>query len=37
VRSRKAGRELGWKPKIGVEEGVKMLFKWVRENQNLFA
>jgi CDP-paratose 2-epimerase len=34
---RKAGRELGWKPKIGVEEGVKMLFKWVKENQSLFA
>jgi len=33
---RKAERELGWKPKIGVEEGVKRLFEWVKENQNLF-
>jgi CDP-paratose 2-epimerase len=33
---RKAEKDLGWKPKIGVEEGVKMLFEWVRENKNLF-
>jgi len=33
---RKAEKELGWKPKIGVEEGVKGLFEWVRENKNLF-
>jgi CDP-paratose 2-epimerase len=33
---RKAGRELGWEPKIGVEEGVKKLFEWVKENRNLF-
>jgi CDP-paratose 2-epimerase len=33
---RKAERELGWKPKTGVEEGVKRLFEWVMENQNLF-
>jgi CDP-paratose 2-epimerase len=33
---RKAERELGWKPKIAVEEGVKRLFEWVKENQNLF-
>jgi CDP-paratose 2-epimerase len=33
---RKAGRELGWEPKIGVEEGVKKLFEWVRENRSLF-
>jgi CDP-paratose 2-epimerase len=33
---RKAERELGWKPKIGVEQGVEMLFRWVRENKNLF-
>ena len=32
----KAARELGWSPKIGVEEGVEMLFKWVQENQSLF-
>ena len=33
---RVAERELGWKPKISVEEGVEMLFSWVRENKNLF-
>ncbi|GAB4416102.1 MAG: GDP-mannose 4,6-dehydratase [Anaerolineales bacterium] len=33
---RKAERELGWIPKIGVEQGVEMLFEWVRENQHLF-
>jgi len=33
---RKAVRELGWKPKIGVEQGVEMLFSWVRDNKNLF-
>lgn len=33
---RKAEKELGWKPKIGVEGGVKILFEWVRENKNLF-
>lgn len=32
----KAEKELGWKPKIGVEEGVKRLFEWVKENKNLF-
>ncbi len=32
----KAKRELGWSPKIGVEEGIKMLFEWVKENKNLF-
>ena len=33
---RMAERELGWKPKVGVGEGVEMLFEWVEENQNLF-
>jgi CDP-paratose 2-epimerase len=33
---RKAERELGWKPKVGVEEGVRRLFEWVRENKDLF-
>ncbi|HEY5269345.1 MAG TPA: GDP-mannose 4,6-dehydratase [Anaerolineales bacterium] len=33
---RKAERELGWKPKIGVKEGVERLFEWVRGNKDLF-
>ena len=33
---RKAQRELGWEPKIGVEQGVEKLFEWVKENPNLF-
>lgn len=33
---RKAERELGWKPKIGVQEGVKRLFEWVSKNMDLF-
>jgi CDP-paratose 2-epimerase len=33
---RKAGRELGWGPKIGVKEGIEKLFAWVSENRNLF-
>ncbi|MBM3152264.1 MAG: NAD-dependent epimerase/dehydratase family protein [Chloroflexi bacterium] len=30
---RKAERELGWKPKVGVEEGVGRLFEWVKANR----
>jgi CDP-paratose 2-epimerase len=33
---RKAERELGWKPNIGVADGVRKLFEWVRENRDLF-
>ena len=33
---RKAEQELGWKPKIGVEEGIRRLYKWVQENRELF-
>lgn len=29
-------KELGWAPRIGVEEGVSKLFKWIQENKNLF-
>ncbi|HSJ86268.1 MAG TPA: GDP-mannose 4,6-dehydratase [Anaerolineales bacterium] len=32
----KAERELGWKPGIGVEEGIHRLFDWVKENRELF-
>jgi CDP-paratose 2-epimerase len=33
---RKAETELGWKPKISVEEGVGRLFNWVKQNRDLF-
>ncbi|HEX7619775.1 MAG TPA: GDP-mannose 4,6-dehydratase [Anaerolineales bacterium] len=33
---RKAGQELGWKPKVSVDEGVEGLFEWVRKNKDLF-
>ena len=33
---RKAERELGWRPRVGAEEGVDRLFTWVRENLELF-
>ena len=33
---RKASREFGWEPKIDVEEGVRRLFDWVKENHVLF-
>lgn len=33
---RKVGEELGWSPKVGVEEGVGRLFHWVSANRNLF-
>lgn len=29
-------KELGWKPKVGVEEGIKRLFDWVQANRTLF-
>ncbi|MBC7877556.1 MAG: GDP-mannose 4,6-dehydratase [Anaerolineales bacterium] len=32
----KAEKELGWKPKVNVEEGVEKLFEWVKENKELF-
>lgn len=32
----KADRDFGWKPEIGVEEGIGMLIEWVRANQDLF-
>ena len=32
----KAERELGWKPKVGVDEGVQKLFEWVKQNRALF-
>lgn len=33
----KASQVLDWKPKIGVEEGIRRLYQWVSENKSLFA
>lgn len=33
---RKARNDFGWEPKIGVEEGVRLLATWVRENKEEF-
>jgi len=33
---RKAEKELGWKPQVTVEEGVRRLFEWVNANRQLF-
>lgn len=33
---RAAGRDIGWKPKIGIEEGIGRLFSWMKTNQHLF-
>jgi CDP-paratose 2-epimerase len=32
----KAERQLGWRPKVSVEEGVARLINWVQENKELF-
>jgi CDP-paratose 2-epimerase len=32
----KAKRDLGWEPRINLEEGIERLFKWVNENKRLF-
>ncbi len=33
---RKINNELGWQPKVSVEEGIQRLFEWVNTNKNLF-
>ena len=33
----KAKERLGWAPMIGVEEGIRDLYNWVKENKTLFA
>jgi CDP-paratose 2-epimerase len=33
---RKAGRELGWRPKTAKDEGVRRLYEWVVANKELF-
>jgi CDP-paratose 2-epimerase len=32
-----AGQTFDWQPKIGVEEGIERLFRWVRDNCSLFT
>jgi len=32
----KAGSILGWEPKVTVKQGIRRLFDWVKENQDLF-
>lgn len=32
----KAKEELGWEPRIDLEEGIEMLFNWVQQNKDLF-
>ncbi|MCP4544377.1 MAG: SDR family NAD(P)-dependent oxidoreductase [Chloroflexi bacterium] len=34
---RKAERELGWRPSVGVEEGIQRLYQWVAANRSLFS
>jgi CDP-paratose 2-epimerase len=34
---RKAAREFGWAPQIGVREGIARLVEWVQANRELFA
>ncbi len=33
---RKIRKELGWEPKVGVQEGVSRLFQWVQDHLALF-
>lgn len=35
--TRKAQKELDWKPEISVEEGIEKLYKWVKDNPTLFS
>ncbi len=34
---RKAKNEFGWEPEIGVEEGVRLLAEWVKQNKEEFG
>jgi CDP-paratose 2-epimerase len=34
---RKVERDLGWRPRVSVEEGTRRLFEWIRDNEDLFA
>jgi len=32
---RRAERDLGWRPRVGVEQGIERLFHWVVENEDM--
>jgi len=32
----KAERELGWRPEVGLQDGIERLWNWVRDNRALF-
>jgi CDP-paratose 2-epimerase len=34
---RKAEQELGWRPRVGKEEGVRRLYEWVEAHRALFG
>lgn len=34
---RKAEKDFGWKPKISVKQGMRLLFDWVQDNKKLFS
>jgi CDP-paratose 2-epimerase len=34
---RRAERELGWHPTVGIDEGLRRLWQWVNENADLFV
>ncbi|MFQ5342181.1 MAG: NAD-dependent epimerase/dehydratase family protein [Anaerolineae bacterium] len=33
---RKAQRDFGWRPRVGVEEGIRRITEWVLQNQEIF-
>jgi CDP-paratose 2-epimerase len=33
----KASQLLNWTPKVNLEQGIRRLYDWVKENQNLFS
>jgi CDP-paratose 2-epimerase len=34
---RKAAHDLGWTPKISAKKGIRFLYEWIKENQELFS
>ena len=36
VSIEEAGRDLGWAPKIDLEQGMELMFEWVKANRDLF-